>query len=170
VPAGSYLARVFAFGPQRNPYALTVSKAATTCAATCEADENEEDDGPAQARVPDIFPDPFVSADQSICTGDDDWYEIDLFTGERLLVDLTFEQLGSQQDLDIHLHDDAGEDLTPCTAEEPGLCALDNGQSADSDEHFELEAPAACQPCTFYVVVQGFGGSQNRYDISIALE
>jgi hypothetical protein len=170
VPAGSYLARVFAFGPQPNPYSLTVSKDAATCAATCEADENEEDDGPAQARPTDIFPDPFVSVDQSICSGDDDWYEIDLFTGERLLVDLTFEQVGSQQDLDIHLHDAAGEDLTPCTAEQPELCALDNGQSATSDEHFELAAPASCQPCTFFVVVQGFGGSENRYDISIGLE
>jgi len=85
-------------------------------------------------------------------------------------VDLVFEQENSQQDLDIHLHDEHGVDLTPCSPEEPESCSLDNGQSADSDEHFELEAPAACQPCTFYVVVQGFGGSQNRYDISIALE
>ncbi len=68
VPAGSYLARVFAFGPQRNPYSLTVSQDPTTCAATCEADENEEDDGPAQARPTEIFPDPFVSSDQSICS------------------------------------------------------------------------------------------------------
>ncbi|HKE15065.1 MAG TPA: hypothetical protein VKB80_09385 [Kofleriaceae bacterium] len=170
VPAGIYTARVFAFGAGRNPYSLTVSQSPGSCAATCEADDNEDDDGPAQARVPAFFPDPFTSLDQSICSGDDDWYQVDLFTGERLLVDLAFDQAGSQEDLDIHLYDEAAVDLTPCSPEAPDGCALDNGQSADSDEHFEAAAPASCDPCTFYVVVRGFGDSENRYDISIGLD
>ena len=171
LPAGSYLARVFAFNPQSNPYSLTVSQSAASCAATCEVDENEEDDGPGEARPTTIFPDPFVSTTQSICAADDDWYQVELFNGESMLVDLTFEQAGGLEDLDIHLHDEEGVDLTPCTPEEPADCALDNGQSADSDEQFGFTAPATgCAPCTFYVVVRGFGDSENLYDISIALE
>jgi hypothetical protein len=168
VPAGSYMARVFAFGPQRNPYSLSVTRTPGSCAATCEVDENEDDDGPAQARATEIFPDPFVSTTQSICAGDDDWYEVEMFNGELLVVDLTFEQTSGQEDLDIHLHDDAGVDLTPCSLEELDLCDLENGQGADSDEHFEFQTPATgCAPCTFFVVVRGFDDSENLYDISI---
>jgi hypothetical protein len=170
VPPGFYTARVFAFAPARNPYALTVSQEPTSCAATCDADENEEDDGPAEARPAAIVPDPFATSDQSICSADDDWYEVELFGGELLVADLLFEQAGSREDLDLHLHDADGVDLTPCTPEAPEQCALDNGQSADSDEHLEFAAPASCAPCTFFVVVRGFDGSENRYDLSIGLE
>jgi hypothetical protein len=168
LPVGTYLIRVFAFGPATNPYALTVRGEPETCEAVCEDDANEPDDSPAQARPTDIFPGPFRSNDQAICTGDQDWYEIDLFNGERLIVDVTFEQANSQEDLDIHLHDDEGVDLTPCSPEDPQDCSLENGQSADSNEHFEAQAPATgCAPCIFYVVVQGFGESENSYDIAI---
>jgi hypothetical protein len=171
VPAGVYLARVFAFSPQRNPYSLALSKTPESCAATCQADENEEDDGPDEARATEIFPDPFVSEGQSICSGDDDWYQVELFSGELLVVDLLFDQASGQEDLDIHLHDDAGVDLTPCSPEEPASCDLANGQSADSDEHFEFQTPASgCAPCTFFVVVRGFDGAENQYDVSIALQ
>ena len=49
--------------------------------------------------------------------------------------------------------------------------ALDNGQSADSNEHFVFTAPAACSSlCTYYVVVRGWDNSSNNYDIRIAVQ
>jgi len=167
LPAGVYTARVFAFGPARNPYSLSLAEVAETCPQICDADENEDDDGPGEARPTDLTPGPFVSTDQSICADDDDWYEVSLSTGDLLVADLTFTQASSREDLDLHLHDQDGVDLTPCTPEEPAACDLANGQSADSDEHFEMTAPSGCAPCTFYLVVRGFDGAENDYDISI---
>ena len=171
VDGGFYLVRVFAWSAAENPYQLTFTRSPTTCAAVCEADENEQDDGPTQARPTDLFPDPYLSTTQSICPDDDDWFEAEVFTGDLLLVDLTFEQSSSGEDLDVHLYSPNGTtDLTPCTPEDPGQCDLTNGQSADSDEHFEFTVPAGCSPCRYYVVVRGYDGSQNLYDISMQVE
>jgi hypothetical protein len=168
VASGSYLVRVFAWSPAENPYRLTLSRSPATCAELCEPDENEEDDGPGQARA---SAPPYSSTTQSICPGDDDWFEAPLTTGDRLVVDLTFEQTASDQDLDVHLYSPNGStDLTPCTPEAPAECDLDNGQSADSDEHFTFDAPAGCDPCRYYVVVRGYDGSQNLYDISMQVQ
>lgn len=169
--SGFYLVRIFAWGPAENPYELTFTRAPATCAAVCEADENEEDSTPDEARATDLSPGPYLSTTQSICPGDDDWFEAAVSTGETLLVDLTFEQTSSGEDLDVHLYSPNGTtDLTPCTPEDPGLCDLENGQSADSDEHFEFAVPAGCSPCRYYVVVRGYDGSQNLYDISMQVE
>jgi len=171
VDSGFYLVRVFAWSPAENGYQLSFSRSPTTCAAVCEADENEQDDGPNQARPTDLVPDPYLSTTQSICPGDDDWFEAEVSTGDRLLVDLTFDQATSGEDLDVHLYSPNGtSDLTPCTPEDPDQCDLANGQSADSDEHFEFTAPAGCSPCRYYVVVRGYDGSQNLYDISMQVE
>lgn len=167
LPPGTYYARVLAWSPVENPYHLSLSRAPETCAATCEVDDGEDDDGPLQARATDLAAGPYTSTTQSICTGDDDWYRVELGNDQLLSVDLTFEQTDSHGDLDIHLYDQDAVDLTPCSTDAPEQCALDNGQSADSDEHFEAVAPAAGCPCTYYVVVHGFGGSENLYDISI---
>jgi hypothetical protein len=102
---------------------------------------------------------------------DDDWYEIALFTGEAVVVDLTFTDTMAGEDLDLHFHDDAGVDLTPCTEDMPGTCTAANGQSSSSNEHYEFDGvDAGCTPCTYYVRVHGFDGSQNDYDLSIALQ
>jgi hypothetical protein len=169
LPAGTYYVRVFAWGTGRNPYTLSYQRTAGACPAACEADDNEDDDGPAQARPVSIRPTAHIATTQSICPGDDDWYRIQLVNGERLTVDLTFEQSASNEDLDIHLHSASGVDLTPCTAEAPDLCNLANGQSGDSNERFTFQAPASgcAAGCTFFVVVRGFDGSANLYDIRI---
>lgn len=162
--AGFYTARVFAFGPERNPYSLSLAEAPEDCPAVCEEDAGEDDDDPGDARPTAL---PFVTTDQSICTADDDWFEVSLETGDRLIADLTFTQTSSRQDLDLHLHDEDGVDLTPCSPEDVSTCDLDNGQGADSDEHFEFTTPSGCAPCTFYLVVRGFDGAENAYDLSI---
>ena len=73
-----------------------------------------------------------------------------------------------QGNLDVHLYDSTGVDLTPCSPASPGTCNLNNGQSADSNEHYVFTAPAACSSlCTYYVVVRGWDDSENQYDIRI---
>ncbi|RMH41592.1 MAG: hypothetical protein D6689_10645 [Deltaproteobacteria bacterium] len=169
---GTYYVRVYAWNPARNPYTLTYARTPTSCGgASCDDDDAEDDDSPAQARATDIYPDPYVSTTNAICAGDDDWYAVDLYDGETVVVDLTFEQTNSTEDLDLHFHDAAGVDLTPCTEENPLTCTSSQGQSATSNEHFEYTvADSACLPCRYYVVVHGWNGSENLYDIRIGLQ
>lgn len=135
--------------------------------ATCTDDTREPDDGPTQAR--DTTYPTYTSAANVVCQNDDDWYEVPLYAGEVMTVDLTFVQHDASEDLDIHLYKN-GVDLTPCDIVHPELCSP-NGQSADSNEHLTFTAPAACTAvCTYHVVVRGFDGASSPYDISIAIQ
>ena len=110
----------------------------------------------------------YSSTMNQICAHDDDWYKVLMFNGERAVIDLTFAQTTSAQDLDLHWFDSNGVDLTPCTEAAPATCTAAQGQSADANEHYEYTAPAGCAAlCTYYVAVRGWAGAQNRYDITI---
>lgn len=168
--SGTYYARVYAWGtPAENDYLLAYDTAAQSCAAACVDDAGENDDTSAQAR-PTVYP-VHTSLAQTICT-DDDWYAIDLYNGEVLTVDLTFTQASANQDLDLHLHNGAGTDLTPCTEPNGDTCTVANGQSADSNEHYVFTAPSTgCSAgCPYYVRVHGWAGSKNTYDIRIEIQ
>ena len=135
--------------------------------ASCTDDAREPDDGPTQARTT-TYP-AFSSTANMVCKDDDDWYEVPLYAGEVMTVDLTFVQHNASEDLDVHLYK-AGVDLTPCDVAQPQLCSP-NGQSADSNEHMTFTAPAACTSvCKYYVVVRGFDSASSPYDISIAIQ
>lgn len=164
---GTYYVRVYAWGAgMENDYRLTYARAAGACPMVCTDDGREPDDDAVGARA--ITYPVFTSTGNQICAGDDDWYRVLLLNAEQLIVDLTFTQASATQDLDIHLYDSAGVDLTPCSVAAPSTCNLTNGQSADSNEHFTFTAPAACTSlCTYYVVVRGWDTSQNSYDIRI---
>lgn len=171
VPAGTYYVRVYAFGDGDNTYDLLLETSAGACTAACVDDDLEPDDTRLQATYAEVYPDGYSVTDRMICSGDDDWYEIALFTGEAVVVDLTFTDTVAGEDLDLHFHDDAGVDLTPCTEDMPATCTAANGQSGTSNEHYEFDGvDAGCTPCTYYVRVHGFDGSQNDYDLSIALQ
>ncbi len=170
---GTYYIRVYAFSAEQNPYSLTYSRTAMSCGGepACSDDELEDNDTQGTATAAEVFPNPFTAETMAMCAEDDDWFELDLFTGETVYVDLTFEQSSVSEDLDLHFHDAAGTDLTPCEEDNPITCTSDQGQSATSNEHFEREITEAdCAPCTFYVRVHGWNGAENLYDLRIGLE
>jgi hypothetical protein len=167
LPAGTYYARVYAWGAgTQNQYSLTYTRSNGACPMACTDDAREEDDNASQSRA--IQYPVFTSTANKICAGDTDWYRVLLFDGEVVTVDLTFTQAAANQDLDIHWYDSNSVDLTPCSVQSPGTCDFDNGQGADSNEHFTFTAPAACSSlCTYYVVIHGYNNSSNAYDIRI---
>jgi len=171
---GIYYVRVYAFSAEENDYSLTYQQNSMSCGPTCSDDGEEDDDTLAQARVlgfSDVSPDPHVSTTNAICTEDDDWYQIMMVDGDTLTIDLTFTH--ADGDLDLHFHDSAGVDLTPCTEAAPSTCTSAQGQSASDNEHYEFTlSDANCTisvQCAHYVRVHGWSGAENLYDISIGL-
>lgn len=171
---GTYYIRVYAFSAAENNYTLTYSQTSTTCGATCTDDSAEDDDNMSQARqlaFADVYPDPYVSQTNAICADDDDWFAVNMVDGDTLTIDLTFTD--ADGDLDLHFYDSTGTDLTPCSESAPSTCNASQGQSATDNEHYEYTLnDAACtisSECVHYVVVHGWSGAENLYDISIAL-
>jgi len=163
--AGTYFVRVHAYGAAANEYLLQYRRSPGRCDAVCRDDAAEPDDRADQARVVDAS---YQSTGDAICAGDDDWYQLYVFNGDRIRADLTFTQTRPDQDLDFHFYNVAGNDLTPCSEAAPSTCSAGNGQSADSDEHFENPITAGCAlGCLYYLVVRGYAGSSNSYDIRI---
>lgn len=168
LPAATYYVKVNGYGSARNPYKLTYDSHAEACTATCVDDAHEDDDSAATARDT-AFP-TFTSGGNQLCRDDDDWYKVQLFTGDLLIVDLAFTQSTSSQDLDIHLYHN-GVDLTPCDVDDPLDCSLDNGQGGVSNEHAEFFVASGCDAgCDYDVVVHGYDHSQNSYAITIDIE
>jgi hypothetical protein len=168
LPAATYYVKVNGFGTGRNEYLLSYDSHAESCSTTCVDDSHEDDDTFSQAR-PTTFP-TFTSTGNMICPGDDDWYNVLLYTGEKLTVDLAFTQSTSTQDLDLHLYKDSL-DLTPCDATNPATCTPEHGQSGSSNEHTTFVGPAGCDDgCTYDVVVRGYNKSSNTYGITIHID
>ncbi len=166
---GLYYARVYAFGTGENDYLLSYDVSPGSCALACNEDSFEDDDSTSEARFT-SFP-THTATGQTICT-DDDWYAVSLLNSEVLTVSLTFTQTTSQQDLDLHFHNAAGTDLTPCTEANPATCTTAQGQSANSNEAYTFTAPSTgcTSGCDYYVRVHGWAGSKNTYAISIAVQ
>ena len=171
LPAGTYFVRAFSFFTGENHYSLRSSAAPGACEeeddwwSTCWDDSSEEDDGAGAARWVDLDEDVYRADGNQICSEDDDWYEVYLYGGEVLHATLGFELSGPGQDLDVHVHDAAGADLTPCSVEEPWECS-ENGQSSGPGEALEFAAPAEG---TYYLVVRGWAGAENAYDLCASL-
>lgn len=168
---GTYYARVYSYFSEERRYELRYDTSPMTCgSSTCEDDVYENDDGLADARQPDFSAgNVYAATDNQICEGDDDWYFVYLFGGDDLYVLATFEQGGPSEDLDILVYDGVGNLLTQCTEQDPSGCS-DWGQSGTSDELL-IYSPGdyGYDGNEHYVVVHGFGGSENAYDICIAI-
>lgn len=168
---GTHYVRVYTGGSGENPYTLSYSTTPGACAPMCVDDDHEQDDSFGDATVADVFPAAYQVTDRQICSGDDDYYRVDLFTGETLVVDLTFTHGNANEDLDLHFFSPTMVDLTPCTEAMPATCTAAQGQSVTSNEHYEHEVTmAGCAPCDFWVMVHGWDGSENDYDLTMALQ
>ena len=111
------------------------------------------------------------SSSDVICPIDDDFYHVFLDTGNVMTVDLTFNQQSDAGDLDLHLIDATGTDLTPCGPDNLDGCTAANGQGNVSNEHYVFTTPAGCDStCDYYVVVRGFNGATNAYSIHIGVQ
>jgi len=169
--AGAYFIRAYAWQAVRNDYFLEWSRTNETCDTTCTDDSREDDDPYSQARNATFTP--YSSTANKICTNDDDWFKVHLYTGDRMIVDLTFVQGSFNQDLDLHFLDEFEYDLTPCSETAPSTCTTAQGQSASSNEHYEYLVPSSdgCGAgCDYFVVVHGWDGSTNNYDIAIDVQ
>jgi hypothetical protein len=163
--AGKLFARVFSLSasPAAAPYALTVHR--TPMACPCQADFDEPDDNAAQAYA---FGRPTAAASLSgltICPGNYDFFGVTLQAGDQITVDLTFTQLDSNGDLDIHFYKpDGTTDLTPCSPTQSG-CLTTNGQGYQSNEHFFWTVATAG---TYYVVIRGYDSTDtNSYSLQV---
>ncbi len=171
VPAGTYFVRAFSYFAGENRYSISWSAAPGACEeaddwwTTCWDDSAEEDDGAGGARWTDLDEDVVRSDGNQICSGDDDWYEVYLYEGEVLHATLGFAIDGPGQDLDFHVMDGGGADLTPCSVDEPWECSS-NGQASGAGEAIEYTAAAEG---TYYLVVRGWDGAENAYDLCVSL-
>ncbi|MCA9602322.1 MAG: PPC domain-containing protein [Myxococcales bacterium] len=160
---GTYYARVYSFGSERNTYSLTWTARAASCNAptACKADAYESDDGMSSARAVD-WRKGYTVAGNSICGGSDDWYRVDLVAGDTVAVQAEFVHVTAADDLDFHFLDANGADLTPCSEADTSTCSAFQGQSLDSNEYYDFNAATSG---TYYLVVHGFAGAENNYDI-----
>jgi hypothetical protein len=168
LPHATYYVKVNGYGSARSLYTLTYTSSPESCAATCTDDTNEPDDSSSEARTT-SYPS-FSSNGNMICPNNDDWFAVTLYAGETMTVDLAFTQNTSTEDLDVHLYQ-GGTDLWPCDVSDPSQCQIDHGQGATSNEHATFAAPSSCSSgCAYDVVVRGWNGSSNSYDISIGIQ
>ncbi len=168
---GTYYLKINGFTNARSQYLFDFEHMPQSCDTGCTDDGREDDNTYSQARVVPSFP--FSSTGNTICPNNDDWYRVRLTGGQKLIMDLAFVQSNYTQDLDFHLYDQGGvQDLWPCTPEDPTTCSTAHGQGAVSNEHAEFTAPSTCGAtgCTYFVVVRGFDGASNAYDINLRVQ
>ena len=164
--AGRYYLRVYGYGTTAATYTLTYGTVAQSC-YVCSDDSNEPDDNASQARVVNLTAGRYVSTTNAICANNDDWYKVHLTSGQTLHVTVAFTQTNAKEDLDIRLYQQSGSnvvDLIGCTEADPTGCDAANGQSTTSNENLTWSITAAAD---YYVVVHGWNGSENLYDICI---
>lgn len=168
LPSATYYVKVNGYGHARSQYYLAYDAQNTTCDTTCVDDANEPDNTFSQART--VSGPMYTSTGNEICPNNDDWYAVTLTTGQTMTIDLTFTQNSADQDLDLHLYQDSI-DLWPCDPASPDTCSVAHGQGSVSNEHATFTAPAGCDGgCTYDVVVRGWAGSSNSYDIAIGIQ
>ena len=160
----TYYVKVNGFTNARSEYLLDYIATAQTCNTTCTDDAREDDDTYSQARS--VTGTTYSSTANTTCPNDDDWYKVTLAAGKKLVMDLTFTQSNSTQDLDIHLYR-GFTDLWPCSVDDPSMCSTARGQGAVSNEHAEYTATTAGD---YYVVIRGYNGSQNTYGLSLKVQ
>lgn len=130
---------------------------ATAGGASACVDDASEDDDDADSATPVALGDGgFRAIGRALCPFEQDWFRIDLYSGQTVSVDLDFNHAAG--DLDLRFLDRAL--LDHCNFQ----CV-----TTTNHENFELAVTEPCAPCTFFVVVGGHGGAENDYDLRIGL-
>jgi len=93
---------------------------------------------------------PGVYENLIVCPGDQDWYAFPLSAGQQFEVEITFQQTDGDIDAVIYAPD--------------GISIIEYAFSSTSNESLQMEAPVTG---TYYVVVDGFLGASNTYDLSV---
>ena len=121
---GSYRAQVKPIGDVRGEYGIEWSARPSACGdqAVCQPDAFEGDENQQNARKVDWIRGYEQSAN-TICSGDEDWYEINLEKGQMFAVELIFVQTSTAEDLDLHFYQQDGTHLTPCSEADPSRCS-----------------------------------------------
>ncbi len=169
VRTGTYRVRVFAYGDGAdNDYDLDLDLSPGDCPGVCGDDGYEPDDTMAKATYVDLDASlPWRAYDRMVCSDDDDWYEVYLFDGEELHATLDFFQGTAAEDLDLWFVGPDGTNYSDCSEADPYGCDALNGQSGNSDERMAWSIHAEDY---YYVVVHGWDGAQNDYDICVGLD
>ncbi len=153
--AGTYSINAFSFARLVEiDYTLDISFTPAEC---CDPDAFEPNDSIDTAPL--LFSGAVADL-LRVCQDDIDVYLIDLVAGDRLIVDLVFDQFDDSQDLDVFIHDMTNQRLTPC-------CDTSNGQSLTSDEHLEYSAIVSGR---YAIVVEGYAGARNEYLMGIEIQ
>ncbi len=162
--------RVYSFQNKEVEYSLEYEFTPESCTPNvCADDEFEDDDNASQSRDTDLSAPPFTSNTNAICSGDEDWFQVMMLDNETLYATLTFEQPEPDEgDLDIILYKDS-EVLTPCFENNPDTCQQELGQSSNSNESL-IWPVGADGGGNYYVVVRGWHGDENLYDLCLGLE
>jgi hypothetical protein len=165
--AGTYYVRVDTWKSStttnfgENTYSLSTSAISKLC-----ADVRENDDNTSQATLVTLTNGKWTDTGRTITANDDDYHRVSLTAGQTLRARIAFTH-SLTGDLDLHLirvQSGSPVDLTPCTELNPGLCEPMYGQSISAPEVLTYPITSSGD---YYVVVHGWDGSQNSYDICI---
>lgn len=171
VAAGTYYARINAYGHKRSEYLFATTETPEAC-SNCVDDAREMDDTFSQAKVG-TYPTTTVTGSK-ICPNDDDWVKIPVLEGDQVTIDLTFNQTSFTEDLDLHMYRNTPQaltDLWPCSFEDPTGCTAAHGQGYVSNEHATFTVPACpSTSCDYFVVVRGWNGASNTYGLTINIQ
>ncbi len=145
VSSGLYKIRVHGPRGASGVYTLDVRVGAPACPD----DDLEDNDDPDGATLVDLQAEASFT-DRHICSGDDDWYAVDLAAGDGLSASLFFSN--NQGDLDLHIVDEEGRRLASAIS------------VRDNEEATVGSVPTAG---LYFVRVFGFLGAEADYDLRL---
>jgi hypothetical protein len=141
--AGTYYLRVYAAAGVANTYDL-----ATTVHMRCMDDAYEPNDSPAQATALNAG----TYSGLAICSGNEDWYKIQLHAADNLDVSIDFTNALGDLDLEVYAPD--------------GTTLLGRSDGTTDGESLSFRV----LPATgfYYVRVLGYQGAQNTYTLTLS--
>jgi hypothetical protein len=155
IPAdGTYYLAVGPYQNAKNTYDMLIIVTPQT--QECQDDSDEENDDPVWGTG---IVSTITKPDQVLCPGDEDWYWVYLYTGQTVVVDLTF--IHANGDLDLKLYDS---EVTMDTLFEHQLAY---SVSVTDNEHIEYTAE---MDSDFNIRVYGYSLEQGAdYSIGVTL-